>query len=139
MEVLLTDVTELKYGTQSKAYLTVILNYGEKKIVAFKVSKRNDNALVRDTVIQIKDRIIPTKTLIHSDCGCQYISHEFKHFVDKHQIIQSMSKVGKCIDNGPMESFFETFKEERYRLNIYESFEKLESYIKDYVAFYNTK
>ena len=139
MKVLLTDVTEFKYGTQSKAYLSAILDYGEKKIVAFKVSKHNNNALVRDTVIQIKDQIIPTKTLIHSDRGFQYTSNGFKRFVDKHQVIQSMSRVGKCIDNGPMESFFGTLKEERYRLNNYESFEQLESDIKDYVNFYNTK
>lgn len=54
-------------------------------------------------------------------------------------MIQSMSRVGKCIDNGPMESFFGTIKEEKYRLNTYDSFEQLESDIKDYVKFYNTK
>lgn len=139
MEVLLTDVTEFKYGTQSKAYLSAILDYGEKKIVAFKLSKHNNNELVQKTVSQIEDRIKPTKTLIHSDRGFQYTSHGFKQFVDKHQVIQSMSRVGKCIDNGPMESFFGTLKEEMYRLNDYETFEQLESDIKNYIDFYNTK
>src|SRR5699024_1170243 len=63
MEVLLTDVTEFKYGENAKAYLSAILDYGENKIVAFKLSKRNDNALVRDTVRQIEDKIIPTQRL----------------------------------------------------------------------------
>src|SRR5699024_2864372 len=35
MEVLLTDVTEFKYGENAKAYLSAILDYGENKIVAF--------------------------------------------------------------------------------------------------------
>lgn len=139
MEVLLTDVTEFKYGVQSKAYLSAVLDYGEKKIVAFKLSKHNNNALVRKTFSQIKDRIKPTKTLIHSDRGSQYTSYSFKDFVDKHQVIQSMSRVGKCIDNGPMEGFFGTIKEEMYRLNSYETFEQLESDIKGYIDFYNTK
>ncbi|MDA3129457.1 DDE-type integrase/transposase/recombinase [Aliibacillus thermotolerans] len=77
-----------------------MLDYGENKIVAYKLSRHNNNALVRDTVTQIKDSIIPTKTLFHSDRGFQYTSHGFKDFVKENKIIQSMSRVGKCIDNG---------------------------------------
>ena len=62
MDVLLTDVTEFKYGQHSKAYLSAILDYGSNKIVAFKLSKHNNNALVRDTVRQIEDDLVPTHT-----------------------------------------------------------------------------
>ncbi|MFD2132638.1 IS3 family transposase [Pseudogracilibacillus auburnensis] len=139
MEVLLTDITEFKYGGHSKAYLSAILDYGENKIVAYKLSQHNNNALVRDTVTQIEDTIIPKKTLFHSDRGFQYTSHGFKQFVEKHQITQSMSRVGKCIDNGPMENFWGIIKEEMYRLTTYNSFEKLEEDINTYIEFYNTK
>src|SRR5699024_11846082 len=47
MEVLLTDITEFKYGVNSKAYFSAILDYGENKIIAYKLSKHNNNALVR--------------------------------------------------------------------------------------------
>ncbi|WP_159427643.1 IS3 family transposase, partial [Dolosicoccus paucivorans] len=100
MEVLLTDVTEFKYGKSSKAYLSAILDYGANKIVAFKLSTHNNNALVRDTVEQIETDIVPTQTLLHSDRGFQYTSHGFNSFIKRNQIIQSMSRVGKCIDNG---------------------------------------
>lgn len=139
MEVLLTDVTEFKYGQQSKAYLSAVLDYGANKIVAFHLSKENNNALVRDTVHQIKDQLLPTKTLLHSDRGFQYTSHGFKKFVIENHLIQSMSRVGKCIDNGPMENFWGTIKEEMYRLKSYQTFEELASDIKRYVAFYNTR
>lgn len=139
MEVLLNDITEFKYGNHSKAYLSAILDYGENKIVAFKLSKHNNNALVHDTVNQIKDNIIPTKTLLHSDRGFQYTSYSFKNFIEKHQIIQSMSQVGRCIDNGPMENFWGIIKEEMYRLKSYESFEDLEQDIQRHISFYNTK
>lgn len=59
IEVLLTDVTEFKYEKDSKSYLIAILNYRENKIGGFKLSKRNNNALVRDTVNQIEYDIIP--------------------------------------------------------------------------------
>lgn len=139
MTVLLTDVTEFKYGKQSKAYLSVILDYGANKIVASHLSRENNNALVRDTVSQIKEQLIPAKTLFHSDRGFQYTSHGFKKFVTENQLIQSMSRVGKCIDNGPMENFWGIIKEEMYRLKSYQSFEELEQDIKQYIAFYNTR
>jgi putative transposase len=50
---------------------------------------------------------------------------------------QSMSRVGKCIDNGPMESFRGTLKCEKYYLNKYETFEELEKAIEEYIDFYN--
>src|SRR5690625_4343460 len=77
MEVLLTDVTEFKYGSHSKAYLSAILDYGANKIVAYKLSTRNNNnnKLVHDTVTQIEEAILRNQTLLHSDRGFQYTSH----------------------------------------------------------------
>ena len=139
MQVLLTDITEFKYGNNSKAYLSAILDYGANKIVAYKLSDRNNNALVNDTINQINDLILPGETLLHSDRGFQYTSNDFKKYVEKHQIIQSMSRVGRCIDNGPMENFWGIIKVEMYRLTTYETFEELENDVKQYIEFYNTK
>lgn len=139
MEVLLTDITEFKYGSHSKAYLSAILDYGDNQIVAFKLSEHNNNALVNDTVSQIEDLILPMKTLLHSDRGFQYTSNHFKEYIEKNEVIQSMSRVGKCIDNGPMENFWGIIKEEMYRLKTYKTFKELEQDIKSYIDFYNTK
>ncbi len=51
----------------------------------------------------------------------------------------SMSRVGKCIDNGPMESFWGTFKCERYYPHTYCTFEELKHAIEEYIAFYNSE
>lgn len=50
---------------------------------------------------------------------------------------QSMSRVGKCIDNGPMESFWGKLKSEEYYLNTYNSFKELKEAIEAYIEFYN--
>src|SRR5699024_6726911 len=139
MEVLLTDVTEFKYGENAKAYLSAILDYGENKIVAFKLSKRNDNDLVRDKVRQIEAKIIPTQTLIHSDRGYQYKSYGFNNFVKKHQLTHSMYSVGTCIDDGPMENFTGIIKKDKEGMKIYVSFEELENDIKENIGFYNNQ
>jgi putative transposase len=52
-------------------------------------------------------------------------------------MIQSMSRVGRCIDNGPIESFWGTLKCEKYYLNKYETFEELSKAIDEYINFYN--
>ena len=83
--------------------------------------------------------VIPTQTLLHSDRGYQYTSKDFKKYIEKHQLVQSMSRVGKCIDNGPMENFWGIIKEEMYRLTTYDTFEALEQDIKRYIDFYNTQ
>ena len=48
-----------------------------------------------------------------------------------------MSRVGKCIDNGPMESFWGTLKCEMYYLRKFYSIENLKQAIEDYIKFYN--
>ena len=42
---------------------------------------------------------------------------------------QSMSRVGKCIDTGPMEGFWGIFKCEKYYLHKYNSYEDLSNSI----------
>ena len=52
---------------------------------------------------------------------------------------QSMSRVGRCIDNGPMESFWGMLKSEKYYLNTYNTFEELKKAIEAYIQFYNRR
>ncbi|KIV51087.1 transposase, partial [Aneurinibacillus migulanus] len=44
---------------------------------------------------------------------------------DAVKMTQSMSRVGRCIDNGPMESLKKTLKCEKYYLHQYKTFEEL--------------
>lgn len=132
-----TDVTELKYGSQKKAYLSAILDLYDGSIVSYVLGHSNNNKLVFQTLekaIGLLDREHP---LIHSDRGFQYTSLGFKHRIDKAQMTQSMSRVGRCIDNGPMESFWGALKCEKYYLHKYETFEDLSQEIEEYIHFYN--
>ena len=52
---------------------------------------------------------------------------------------QSMSRVGRCIDNGPMEGYWGILKSEMYYLKKFTSQEELTKAIEDYIIFYNTK
>ena len=48
-----------------------------------------------------------------------------------------MSRVGKCIDNRPMEGVFGTIKVEKYYLNKYDTLDDSKNDIKEYIRFYN--
>ena len=48
-------------------------------------------------------------------------------------MIQSMSRVGKCIDNGPMEGFWGILKTEMYYLNRFNTYEELKEAIEKYI------
>lgn len=51
---------------------------------------------------------------------------------------QSMSRMKRCVDKGPMEGFWGKLKAERYNLRkYYDSYEELVADISDYIRFYN--
>lgn len=133
----LTDVTEMKYGTSQKAYLSAILDLYDGSIVSYVLGSSNNNPLVFRTLDLALDANPGAAPLLHSDRGFQYTSPEFKRKLQKAEIIQSMSRVGRCIDNGPMEAFWGTLKCEKYYLNKYSTFEELKNDIEEYMKFYN--
>lgn len=83
-----------------------------------------------------------TKGIIfHSDRGFQYTSRRFKAKLRNHNMIQSMSRVGCCIDNGPMESGWGMMKSEIYKGKKNFSFINYEQAVIEitkYIRFYNT-
>ena len=50
---------------------------------------------------------------------------------------QSMSRVGRCIDNGPMEGFWGILKCEMYYLNHFETYEELVDAVGQFIHYYN--
>ena len=50
---------------------------------------------------------------------------------------QSMSRVSRCIDNGPMEAFWGMLKTEMYYLKAFASYEELKQAVIDYIGYYN--
>ncbi|MDQ0167954.1 IS3 family transposase, partial [Bacillus horti] len=133
----LTDVTEMKYGTQSKAYLSAILDLADKSIVSFVIGHSNNNDLVFTTFDLAHQAHPNARPIFHSDRGYQYTSKKFKKKLDEAEMIQSMSRVSRCIDNGPMESFWGMLKSEMYYLARFRTYEELEAAIIDYIEYYN--
>ena len=132
-----TDITELKYGSGSKAYLSAVLDLYGRNIVAFSLSRRNNTPLVLDTFEQAFQKYPDAKPLLHSDRGVQYASRSFRKEMNRAGVCQSMSRVGRCLDNAPMEGFWGILKTEMYYLYHFEDYETLRKTICAYIDFYN--
>ena len=101
-----TDVTEMKVPlSNEKIYISPILDLCDRYPVALEVSSRNDTHLT-DTVFEKAHEAYPDATpLYHSDRGFQYTRKVFKEKLEEYGYTQSMSRVSRCIDNGPCEQY----------------------------------
>ena len=136
----LTDVTEFKYyvGPEiRKLYLSAILDLYDKRIVAYKIGDSNNNQLVFDNFDKAVALNPDAHPLFHSDRGFQYTSKTFYIKLQAAKMRQSMSRVGRCIDNGPMESFWGMLKSEMYYLRRFIDRDELIRAIESYIDFYN--
>ena len=138
----LTDVTEFKWyeGIEvHKVYLSAILDLYDRRIVAYVVADRNDNPLVFKTFDRALKATPGAHPLFHSDRGFQYTNRTFHHKLEKAGMVQSMSRVAKCIDNGPMEGFWGILKRERYYGKRFTSKKELDDMIENYIRYYNNR
>ncbi|WP_235690786.1 IS3 family transposase [Clostridioides difficile] len=135
----LTDVTEFKLSNGTKAYLSAIIDLYDNSIVSYVLGNSNNNKLVFDTFDLAIESNPSAKPLFHSDRGYQYTSKTFKLKLDNVSATQSMSRVGRCIDNGPIEGFWGIIKSEMYYLKKFNNFDELKLAIDDYIEFYNKK
>jgi putative transposase len=135
----LTDVTEFKLTDGTKAYLSAILDLHDNSIVSHVLGRSNNNPLVFETFDKALATNPDVSPLFHSDRGYQYTSKIFKRKLDDIGAIQSMSRVGRCIDNGPMEGFWGIIKSEMYYLRKFHNFYEIQQAVNQYINFYNTR
>ena len=101
-----TDITEKKIpGSKNKIFISTIIDLYDRYPVGIAVSKRNDAALVNQTLEKAINTNPDARPLFHSDRGFQYTRKVFKTLLEDLGMTQSMSRVSRCIDNGPMEGF----------------------------------
>ena len=135
-----TDVTEFKIiGQKQKLYLSAIIDLYDRSIVSYVLSNHNNNKLVNDTFNLARKEYPNAKPIFHSDRGFQYTSKQFKLKLDEAGMIQSMSRVGRCIDNGPMEGFWGTLKSEMFYGIKWNDEAMLREAITKYINFYNNE
>ena len=119
-------------------YLCVVMDIFSRKIIAHKLSSRNDTYLTINTFKQaFESRNRPKDLIFHSDQGSNYTSNEFGALLHTLKVEQSLSKRGNPYDNAVIESFFSNFKQEEIYSRQYEFFDEVEESINEYMKYYN--
>ena len=111
-EVYCSDVTEVVIPeTGEKMFMSPAIDLYDRFPVAFIISKRNDSKLANDTLDSAHEAYPDATPLYHTDRGFAYTRAAFKAKLEGYGMKQSMSRVGRCIDNCVCEGFQGQFKD----------------------------
>jgi putative transposase len=92
-------------------YLAVVEDLFSRMVVGWSMDQTMESRLVVDALEMAVRRRLPGEGLMaHSDRGSQYASDHYQRVLASAGIVCSMSGVGQCWDNAPVESFFGRLK-----------------------------
>lgn len=144
-----TDTTEFKYYESDrngnihikKAYLDPFIDLYNSEVIAYRLSQRPSAGAIMQALKETIERTnkCPYRRTFHSDQGWGYQMKAYAKTLEAHQIYQSMSRKGNCIDNSPIENFFGIMKQEMYYGKVYKSFDQLKEAVDEYIDYYNGK
>lgn len=134
-------VSDLTYipTRQGWLFLAAVMDLFSRKIVGWALDTSMSSSLT-DQALQmaLQHRKPEMNFLHHSDRGSQYAAQSYQKLLDAYHSQISMSRVGNCYDNAPMESFFATLKKELIHQVIYLSSSQAKLSIFEYIeVFYN--
>ena len=130
------DVTYIWVGHRW-SYLAVVLDLYARNIVGWAISHSPDSQLTAKALtMAVEQRGRPSNVMFHSDQGSHYTSTQYRQYLWRYQIIQSMSRRGNCWDNAPMERFFRSLKTEWVPNRGYSSFAQAQRSIFEYINHY---
>jgi transposase InsO family protein len=124
---------------QGWLYLACVMDLASRRIVGWSMSERMKADLVLKALqAACWQRKPPPGLIMHTDRGSQYASDRHRQLLKDFRMTQSMSRVGNCWDNAPMESFFKTLKVERVYQTRYATRDQARLDIVDWIeGFYN--
>ena len=138
-EKMTTDVTEFNV-CDDKVYLSPVMDLFNREIISYSISTSPNLYQIREMLDGLFEKLPDDATpIFHSDQGWQYQHAEYQRLLAEHNIKQSMSRKGNCMDNGAMENFFGRLKVEMYYGEKFESVNTFIDELKQYIDYYNNE
>lgn len=132
-QVWVADTTQFVAGG-TRLYLAAIMDLHSRMVVAWSLSRRNDEELVKSCLRKALESRRPGLGWIHhSDQGSTYLAQGYASAVKQFGGRQSLSAPATPRDNAHMESFFRTLKLEEVDRNRYESFLEAQTSLEFYI------
>lgn len=138
-QIWLADITYVPTD-EGWLYLAAVMDLFSRRILGWAMAARMTDALThRALSMAVSTRnSLPAQLIHHSDRGSQYTSATYRALLAKQKMQVSMSGVGNCYDNAPIESFFSLLKTELIHHERYDSRQSARTSIFDYIeSFYN--
>jgi transposase InsO family protein len=122
-------------------YLAAVKDLATMEIVGWAMSDRLKGSLAIDAMrMALQNRRPPPGLICHSDRGVQYACADYRRLLKAHGARASMSGKGNCLDNAPMESFFDSLKTELVHRTRFRSRREAKAALFEYIAiFYNRR
>lgn len=135
-----TDISYIHTG-QGVLYLSMIRDFFDNSIVAYKTATTQTVNLVLDTIrlAMQKEKIVAAELQLHSGQGSQYTSQAYFDLTKEYGITPSMSSRGNCYDNAMAENFFSILKTECIHRHFPATFNEARTLIDNYIYFYNNQ
>lgn len=134
-----TDVSQITIGGE-KIYLSAVQDMFNGEILAYSLSDTPNLKMVMDMLhVMYKTIKYPEGMTLHSDQGWHYQHRAYRKSLERHSIIQSMSRKGNCLDNAMMENFFGAMKKELLYRTKYDSMSAFKKDLMEYIEYYNNK
>ena len=138
-QVWLADVSYIPTD-EGWLYLAAIKDLATREVLGWSMADHLKAELCLDALVMALQRHgPPPRGLVHhSDRGVQYASEPYRAALERHGIVQSMSRRGNCLDNAPMESLFAALKGEHVHQVRFRTREEAKAAVFEYLEiFYN--
>ena len=134
-----TDVTQVCINDR-RLYLSPILDMFDGGIISYTISTSPNLQMVISMLKKAFKKHPQLDGLtLHSDQGWHYQHDKYQKMLKDHDVTQSMSRKGNCLDNAMMENFFGLMKNELLYANSFECIEDFERALRRYIDWYNNK
>ena len=138
-EKLATDVTQFNV-CDDKVYLAPGMDLCNKEIISYNISLSPNLKQQREMLQGLFEKLPTNVTpIFHSDQGRQYQHAEYQRLLKEHNIKQSKSRKGNCMDNGAMENFFGRLKVEMFYGEKFQSVDEFVHRLEEYIHYWNNE
>ena len=123
-----------------KVYLSPIRDLFNREIISYSISLSPNLEQIKEMLNSLFQKLpADARPIFHSDQGWQYQHAEYQRLLAEHNITQSMSRKGNCMDNGAMENFFGRLKVEMFYGEKFESVNAFIDKLNEYIYYYNNE
>ena len=110
-EKIYSDVTFIHLLNNKTAYFSCLIDGADNRVWGLLSKKHNKTLIIKSTKLLLKGKLKHSSMIINTDHGSNYFSNDYIK-LSKSNFTMSMSNIGNCLDNRPIEYFFSILKTE---------------------------